>query len=399
MLHKADIMLIGRSQDAISGIFGLLEEQRLLTLRTHVFGNGHSDIWPNDGEHAMPDAMALCLEEDWRHSLPGMLEALPAIRPPFLVLSPTSDLELLRAAMRAGARDVLSPPYEEDDLATRLVELSREGQLDRKRSSAHLSAFINAKGGSGSSFLSANVASALASRYERKSILIDFDLQFGGLPIYLNMSPGNGLIKALEFIDSLDVAALPGYVQVHGNGLHLLSAAMNNLVLPDDISEERITRLLEVLDTAYQEIIVDLPRRIDRTTAAVLERLDQVFVVTQQSVTHLQDTKRLLSILNDHMGITEDRVLIVLNRFSKKSEVRIEDFGSAFPGATIETVPSDYALVSESINMGVPVAEGSPRSPLAKAILSLCNHVLPREKVEQKHTSGLLDWLGFPGKA
>jgi pilus assembly protein CpaE len=399
MLHKADVMLIGRSRDAISGVLGLLEEQRLLSLRTHVFGNGQSQIWRDDDENPVPHALALCVDEDWRHCLPGLLLELPVTSPPFLVLCPTSDIELLRTAMRAGARDVLSPPYEEEDLTARLVELALEGQASVKKDSAHLIAFINAKGGSGASFLAANVASALVSRQERKAMLVDFDLQFGSLPIYLNMSAGNGLIKALEFVDSLDAAALPGYVQVHGNGLHLLSSAMDNLILPDDIAEERITKLLDVLDTAYQDIIVDLPRRIDRTTAAVLERLDQVVVTTQQSVTHLQDTKRLMTILRDHLGITEDRVLIVLNRFSKKAEVRIDDFASAFPGVAIETVPSDYVLVSESINLGVPVADGSTRSPLAKAILSLSKRVLPQQKVHEKQASGLFGWLGLQGKS
>jgi pilus assembly protein CpaE len=173
---------------------------------------------------------------------------------------------------------------------------------------------------------------------------------------------------------------------------------MNNLILPDDIAEERVTRLLDVLDSAYQEIIVDLPRRIDRTTAAILERLDQVVVITQQSVTHLQDTKRLLSILNDHLGITGDRVLIVLNRFSKKAEVRRDDFTNAFPGVSIQTVPSDYALVSESINLGVPVAEGSARSALAKAILALSEQVLPQQRLGHNPTAGLFGWLGRAGR-
>ena len=398
MLHKSDVMLIGRSRDAISGILGLLDEQRQLSIRTHVFGNGQSDIWRNDDAHPMPDAIALCVEEDWRHCLPSLLQELPAIRPPFLVLCPISDMELLRTAMRAGARDVLSPPYEAGNLITRLAELAREGQIDRHKHSARLIAFINAKGGSGSSFLAANAATTLAGRHDRKAILVDFDLQFGSLPLYLNMSAGNGLIKALEFIDSLDAAALPGYVQAHENGLHLLSATMSDLILPDDIAEERVTHLLDVLDTAYQDIIIDLPRRIDRTTAAILERPDQVVVVTQQSVTHLQDTKRLMMILNDHLGITSNRVKIVLNRFSKKAEVREEDFEYAFPGIALVTVPSDYALVSESINLGVPVAEESGRSPLAKAILSLSESLLPQDKDTQKQPTGLLGWLGLPGK-
>lgn len=399
MLHKTDVMLLGRSRDALSGIHGMLEGQRPLSLRIHLFGNGGSEPWGEPERHPMPQVLVLCLDGNWRGSLPGMLQALPAAKPPFVVLSPSSDVELLRFAMRAGARDVLSPPYDMEDLTARLLELGREGAMQGTRDCARLIAFINAKGGSGASFLAANVAVALAGKRGRKTVLLDFDIQFGGLPVYLNMNPGEGLIKALEFADTLDSAALPGYMQVHGSGLHLFASTMRNLVLPDDIAEERITRLLDVLDGVYQEIIVDLPRRIDHATAAVLERLDQVVVVTQQSVTHLQDTKRLLTLLNDHLGIGAERLLLVVNRFSKKSEVRSEDFKNAFPGVAIETVPSDYKQVSASINLGTPIVEGSVRSPLAKAILNLGGRLLSGSGMEHKRSSGVLGWLGLQARA
>jgi pilus assembly protein CpaE len=398
MLHKTNIMLLGRSRDAVSGFGSMLEGQPLLSLKTHVYGNGNGDPWDEGQRDAMPHVLALCLDENQQTSLPAILQALPAKKPPFLVLSPSSDMELLRNAMQAGARDLLSPPYEAEALAARLIELAREGQAAKTENSARLIAFINAKGGSGASFLAANVAAALAGKRARKTMLLDFDIQFGGLPIYLNMNPSGGLIKALEFSDTLDSAALPGYVQVHNSGLHLFSSAKKELVLPEEIAEERITHLLDVLDIAYQEIIIDLPRRIDRTTAAILERIDQVVVVAQQSVTHMQDTKRLLSILNDHLGITAERILIVINRFNKKSEVRIDDFKNAFPQVPIETIPSDYAQVTASINLGVPVVEGTTHSALPKAILNLTQSLVPDSDRAHKRTGGMLGWLGLQAR-
>jgi pilus assembly protein CpaE len=110
MLHKSNILLLGRSRDAVSGISSMLEGQRLLSLKTHVYGNGSGDPWNNSEHDAMPHVLALCLDGHWQSSLPAILEALPASKPPFLVLSPDTDMELLRCAMQAGARDVLSPP-------------------------------------------------------------------------------------------------------------------------------------------------------------------------------------------------------------------------------------------------------------------------------------------------
>jgi len=398
MIHKTDIMLIGRSLEAMSGIFGLLEGQRLFSLKTHVFGNGQSELWGTDEQNPMPHALGLCVDEDWRKTLPGMLEALPREKPPFLVFSPAGDVELLKTAMRAGARDVLSPPYDSETLGARLLELAREEQVNHKRHSARLTAFINAKGGSGASFLAVNAASALANRYKRKTMLIDFDLQYGSMPVYLNMRSSDGLIKALEFVETLDSAALSGYTQKHDNGLHLLTTSTNRLVLPDEIAEERIVKLLDVLESSYQEIIVDLPRRIDRLSAAIIERLDKVVVVSQQSVSHLQDTRRLMLILREHMGVTDDRILLALNRFSKKAEVRREDFVNAFPGVSVVTVPSDYASVSESINLGSPVVTGISNTPLVKSILELSRQLMPQQQGQQLQSRGLLGWLGLTAR-
>ncbi len=398
MLHKTELLLLGRSYDAFSGIGGMLEGQRSLSVKSHILGKERDLPWSESEHQPMPQVLALCIDGNWRSALPELLRALPATKPPFLVLSPSVELELLRSAMHAGARDVLSPPYEMEKLSARLIELGREGQGQERRNSARLVAFINAKGGSGASFLAANVATALAEKQGQKTVLLDFDIQFGGLPIYLNMNPGEGLIKALEFADSLDSAALAGYVQIHGSGLHLISSNPRDLVLPEDIAEERITHLLNVLDSAYQVVVVDLPRRIDRPTAVILERLDQLVVVTQQSVTHLQDTKRLLTILNEHLGIDRERLRIVINRFSRKSEVRSEDFNNAFPGVVVDTVPSDYAQVSSSINLGIPVVEATARSALSRGILSLSTRLLPLAEQGHQRASGMLGWLGFKAR-
>ncbi len=398
MLHKSDIMLLGRSRDTVAGIAALLQGQHQLSLRSHTFGHGQGLFWGDSEHEPMPHVLALCLDGDWRSCLPAALRALPAQRPPFLVLSPQSDVALLRSAMHAGARDVISPPYTEEMLAARLIELSREGQASMVNGSARMIAFINAKGGSGASFLAANVAAALAGKQYRKTILLDFDIQFGGLPTYLNMNPQGGLINALEFSETLDSAALSGYVQVHDSGLSLMSSAKGELVLPDEIADERVVRLLDVLDSVYQMIIIDLPRRIDRPIAAILERLDHLVVVTQQSLTHLQDTQRLLNILNDHVGISAERVRILLNRFSKKSEVREEDYKNAFPHVTIGTIPGDYTQVSSSINLGVPVVDGAGRSSLGRAILDLSRRLVSDDEPEPKHAGGLLGWLGLPAK-
>jgi pilus assembly protein CpaE len=397
VLHKAEITLVGCSREPLSAVADTLQDQKSMTVTSRMYGNGYTEMWPAD--QPAPHALVLCLGIDWQTDLALLLNGLPGKRPPFLVVSPVTEIELFRLAMRAGARDVVqSTSIDPDEFSQRLVDLAHEGREGKADRSARLIAFVNAKGGSGASFLAANVASVLAVRELHRIMLVDLDVQFASLPSYLNMGAGNGLIKALESAESLDATAIKGYAQVHKNGVHLLAAALNDLVSPDDIAQERIEALLNVLDAAYDDIVVDLPRRIDAVTSVIFDRLDKVVVVSQQSVTHLQDTKRLVTIMHNFLGISNDRILIVINRFEKKSDVRRGDFEEAFPGIEIQTIPSDYRRVAESVNLGVPVAEVAERSSLAKAIVALSEHVAPQEDMSAKKRSGVLRWLGVPSR-
>jgi len=47
------------------------------------------------------------------------------------------------------------------------------------------------------------------------------------------------------------------------------------------------------------------PRQIDHLTSTVLERSDRIFVVLQQSISHVRDANRLLGILRDELSIPD----------------------------------------------------------------------------------------------
>jgi pilus assembly protein CpaE len=223
------------------------------------------------------------------------------------------------------------------------------------------------------------------------------DLQFGCLPTYLNVTPRNGLVKALELVETLDAVALEGYVQSHQSGLDILAAAPDSVILPQDVDDARVTGLFDVLAQAYDYIIVDLPRYIETSSAAVLDRADRILVVTQQSIAHLRDTRRLMSILQNELGIAGERILVLVNRLDKKSAVSLSDIKTALEGVQTQTLPNDYRRVTESINLGVPLLELGRRTAIAKRFVDLADVVRPQAGGEPKSahgTASFLHWLG-----
>jgi pilus assembly protein CpaE len=237
--------------------------------------------------------------------------------------------------MRAGARDFFSPPIDDAEIFHFLRQLARD-RREEPGHTARVTAVINAKGGSGASLVAANLAHGLAVA-GRDTLLVDLDVQFGSLPLYFNLTPDHGLVQALEAADSLDTLAMSAYIQLHESGLGLLASSPEDRVSLAEVPEGRIEQVLDVLGQDHDEVVVDLPRWINGATACVLERADRVLMVMQQSVAHLHDAQRLRDILTLELGLPASRLMLIVNRYDKRSEVTLGAIGEALPGLAIQT--------------------------------------------------------------
>ncbi|KAA6184700.1 AAA family ATPase [Thiohalocapsa marina] len=375
MYLNLEILAVGRSRDTVAAVTEDLHDQLMLALTPLILGDGQ--LLLPEYMRPLPDALLFCVDDQWGDDVWQVIERIPLPRPPLFMVTSSNEVGLLRTAMRLGVRDVFSMPLNPEELTSAISRVVREERSKRGESGSRLVAFMNTKGGSGSSLIAANVASAMAqeARFSRRILLVDFDFQFGGLPTYLNLVARDGLIKAMEFVDTLDHSALQGYVIRHDSGLHLLAAAMDEIIVPEDVSAARTAKLLDAMNGAYEDILFDLPHRIDASTAAVLERADVIALVAQQSVAHLHDTKRLVFLLRDRLGIATERIVLLVNRYDPKAEVRLEDFEDVFPQLRVRTLPGDYLRASESINLGVPICESAPRSELCRSLQALATGI------------------------
>ena len=371
MYLSLQVLVAGREPDMINSVIEAMSGHPLILLKPHHIDPGQM-LLP-EYLRPVPDAIIFAMDETWRQGAWDLIQRMPSPRPPLFVVTQTNDMECLRTAMRIGVRDVFSMPLHVEECIATLTRVVQEDRHRRGIEGSQLIAFMNTKGGSGASLIAANVAMAMArqANFSKRILLVDFDFQFGGLPTYLNLVARDGLIKAMEFVFTLDQPSLQAYVLRHDSGLHLLAAAMEEIIVPDDISAERTERLLSVLNEAYDKILIDVPHRIDPAIASVLQHANTIALATQQTVAHLHDTKRLLTLLRDHLDISLDRIVLLLNRYDKKAEVRLQDFTDVFPGVAIETIPSDYVRASESLNLGVPICESAPQSPLGTSLLRL----------------------------
>ncbi|XKF15443.1 AAA family ATPase [Halomonas sp. BLK-85] len=365
MRKRLQILLAGREQGELSALEALLCSQGDIQVTSRLMRQDSID--PLEGVSPAPDASILIVgEHHWEAELTALCERPASDRPPLMVVGPKGNVDLIRLAMRAGARDFFSPPIDDGEIIQFLRELTRDRPVEAARA-IRTTAVINAKGGSGASLVAANLAHSHA-RDGLGTVLVDMDVQFGSLPLYFNLVPDHGLVRALESVDSLDALALEAYLQRHESGLALLASSPGDHLGLGEVPETRVEQLLKVLSSANDEVVVDLPRWLNGATACVLERADNVLMVMQQSVAHLHDAKRLRDIMVHELMIPASRISIVVNRFDKKSDIGLGAISDALPGLTLRTLPNDFKRASQSINVGSPLRDLAPKAPLTRQL-------------------------------
>ncbi|MCL7461220.1 AAA family ATPase [Pseudomonas sp. NW5] len=374
-ISSEDPQYLRRLQTVCEGVSGL-------QVSASLSDEQHCD--PLRGVDPRPDILMLHVGSHGREALAALLQLRPSERPALLVVGALDGADSTRLAMQAGARDLLPDTLDDQELRAAVQRIQRE-YSSREGGRGQLVAVINAKGGSGATLIAANLAHQLS--LDAKVLLLDLDLQFGSAAHYLDVTPTHSHVEVLQQSHDLDGVALTGFCARYSDNLYLLGGRAHEWYLPFDVEAEQLETLLTLARQTFDFVVVDLPRHIDHLSSTTLEQADQVLMVLEQSVSHLRDATRLLGILRDDIGVQENRLIKLINRYSKAAPVTLEDIEEALPVGTLMTLPNDFKVVSESQNAGIPLRINAPHAPITLALVKLAHH-LHGERPD--HHQGLL---------
>jgi pilus assembly protein CpaE len=369
-----EVLIAGRSKDGIDRIKQILNGESLHVAARHI-NNGHYD--PLYGISENPDILVLHLSEAGQEEIASLLERSSEERPATIIIGPADNFDCLRMAMKANVSDYLEEPLDAAELLAAVEKLVDQQTVATNtnpvKRSGQVTALVSSKGGSGASFLAANLAHVMCSAEAYTVALIDLDLQFGSLAQYLDMKTEHGFMPALEMAEHLDETAVNAYMSKHSSGLRLLSPLEDEIILSRDIPLDHFGRLLDLLRHSYDRIVIDLPRQIDELSAEVYERADQILLVTQQEIASVRDAQRLRNLLMNELSIPGERISLVINRYDKNSIVELGDISRSMKikKEDMIIVPNSYRSVAESINAGIPMFDHSRGSTVTKALMSM----------------------------
>lgn len=386
--RDCQILIASRSTAAVDRLQTILAPLPKTKIKTQVLVNGHID--PLGGLDRLPDLLVFRLDSNWEVELEALSARPPSQRPPMIIVSAESDPQVMRSSMQAGARDFFVEPFEPEEVLRSVEHLNRELLENPSQQDARITVVMNAKGGSGASLIASNVAHALCQEYEQRVALVDLDLQFGSLSYYLDLHLKHGIKEALDNVDDLDAIALDGYLVKHASGLRVMGVEEGRIILNDEVSCERLRHLVALMARAHHHVIIDVPRQIDLITSTVLEMADQVIIVTQQSITHLRDTARLMDVLRDDLEIPDENLQVVVNRYQKNSLITRTEVENALKQRSLVCIPNDFKNVTDSLNDGIPLLDIAKRAPITKAVMDLCEVVQGTQQIEDGSVLGRL---------
>ncbi len=318
------------------------------------------------------------------HVPTGEIEAIRGVTAaPIVLVTSASANAILSEALAAGIFDVVLLPQLTDGIVFTIkkahsLAAGRPAGAATKSSSAiegKVVTFFSPKGGAGKTVLACNLAATFARQQQRKTLLLDLDLQFGDAAIMMGIEPEKTIYDLVMARRELDSDSLAGYVTAHSSGVHVLPAPLR----PEDaelVTEERLGHLFAVAKESYDVIVVDTPPFFHGPVLSTLDRTDQLVLVASLDVPSVKNVKLTMQTL-DLLHYPKERRHLLLNRSGSKVGLKPQEVERALEMKVEFEVPVDRE-VAVSVNRGVPLVLSNPRSGVGKALQEMADKLVPQ---------------------
>jgi pilus assembly protein CpaE len=263
--------------------------------------------------------------------------------------------DLLMQAMRSGVREFLSPPIDPMIVREMLERLVKQKGIPESETEK-LIVVVGAKGGVGTTTVSVNIAVQLARSAGKRVVVIDFGHPLGHCALLLDLEARFSFRAAVESLDRLDSHLFSGLLASHKSGVQVLAGASNS----DDwdrISPASLARVVNVAQSSFDFVIVDLGCNSSTEWSPVLRLARQVILVTETNVPSLWSLERQITMLRS-VGVESSRLRLVVNRWHKPDDEALGAFEKRTKLRIFERLPNDYKAVSRAVNMGAELSRG-----------------------------------------
>jgi pilus assembly protein CpaE len=280
--------------------------------------------------------------------------------PPIVVVTKAFNESVARRMVQIRIADFLVKPVEPIELV-RACARAAQSQPGDTVTEAQIYTFLPAAGGVGLTTLAIQTALMLMRKGQRatsSTCLVDLDFQHGACTDYLDLEPRLDLDEIEPRPERLDRQLLEVMLSHHSSGLAVI-AAPNRPAEMRSFDPDMVTRLLDLVSSNFENVVIDMPRTWFPWTDSVLFGSNRLFIVTEMTVPGLRHAKQLVAAIGERLkGGPQPQVIV--NRFEQHlfgPGLRRADIEAALGDAFAGAIPNNYRLVREAIDRGVPLDE------------------------------------------
>lgn len=316
-----------------------------------------------------------------------------------VILSVQSDQNYMRRAMLAGARDFLTKPPMGDELISAIKRAGEMAHVEREKGAKQQMAMSAAsgaggfggytapvkgkvvlvyspKGGTGCTTIAVNLAIALNNE-DTRSVLIDGNLQFGDIAIFVNEQGKNTIVDIAPRVDDLDVDIVDDILIKHeASGIRIL-AAPQRPEMAEKVSPDQFVKVLQFMQKIYSYVVVDTSSILTDVILSAIDLSDVVVLITTQEIPAIKSSRLILDLLTT-MGIGKERVIFAMNRYDRRFAITPERVGENLKHEIAVAIPLDEKIAINAVNRGVPFMLDNKSQPIGRGIFSLAETVRAR---------------------
>jgi pilus assembly protein CpaE len=280
--------------------------------------------------------------------------------PPVIVVTQSFDAEVARSLLQMRVADFLVKPVQPVELVRTCARVARSSDT-AEAIEAQIYTFTPAVGGAGVTTLAIQTALLLLNSGQRTRptvCLVDLDFQHGACADYLDIEPRLDLREIEPRPERLDRQLLEIMLSHHASGLELI-AAPNRPAEMRTFDPDMVTRLLDLVSSNFDYVVIDMPRTWFSWTDSVLLGTNRLFIVSEMTVPSIRQAKGLVAAIRERLG-DGPHPQVIVNRFEQRmfdSGLKKSDIEQALGGDFIGAIPNNYRLVREAIDRGIPLDE------------------------------------------
>lgn len=274
------------------------------------------------------------------------------------------------SALRAGACEFLCLPIrpainDAMDRIGALLEARRNATMDR----GTIAGVLSAKGGCGATSFACHLGGALrhlvtqpnakqpaaspAAAARMRILVADLDYQSPGGCGVFRANPQSHAGAAFDSVRRLSSNAWKEFATPVAPGIDLLASPADIPPKPETSSaagpvmappeQWRVESLFRFVSRQYNWIFVDLGRHLNPANWALLQNIEELFIVTAPDVLALYQTRSMLQTLSNR-GFDKNRVRMILNRnLSSPQDFWVESIEQMFEISVFGVIPNDEA--------------------------------------------------------